>query len=82
MTVSMNLHDCAAKEKQRAALCRITAAVEEASPDREAMIAHVRKAIEDASAISTTIGWHMRKDVIDALSKLLADWKADVKEAA
>jgi len=82
MTVSMNLHDCAAKEKQRAALCRITAAVEEASPDREAMIAHVRKAIEDAPAISTTIGWHMRKDVIDALSKLLADWKADVKEAA
>ena len=67
---------------QHAALCRITAAVEEARPDREAMIAHVRKAIEDAPQISTAIGWHMRMDVIDALSKLLNGWKADVKEAA
>ena len=46
------------------------------------MIAHVRKCIDGAPQITTTIGWHMRKDVIDALSKLLADWKADVKEAA
>jgi len=66
---------------QHAALCRITAAVEEAMPDREAMIAHVRKAIEDAPTISTTIGWHMRMDVIDVLNKLLKGWKAD-KEAA
>lgn len=67
---------------QHAALCRITAAVEEATPDRVAMIAYTRQCIENAPQITTTIGWHMRKDVIDALSKLLADWKAEVKEAA
>lgn len=67
---------------QHAALCRITAEVEAAKPDREAMIAYVRQAIEDAPQISTAIGWHMRMDVINALSKLLKGWKADVKEAA
>ena len=67
---------------QHAALCRITAAVEEARPDREEMIAFVRQCIDNAPQITTAIGWHMRKDVIDALRKLLADWKADVKEAA
>ena len=67
---------------QHAALCRITAAVEEARHDREAMIAYVRKTIENAPDISTAIGWHMRMDVIDALSKLLKGWKADVKESA
>lgn len=67
---------------QHTALCRITAEVDAARPDREAMIAHVRKAIEDAPQISTAIGWHMRMDVIDALSKLLKGWKTDVKEAA
>ena len=67
---------------QHAALCRITAAVEEARPDREAMIAFVRQCIDNAPQITTAIGWHMRKDVTDALRKLLADWKADVNEAA
>jgi len=67
---------------QHTALCRITAEVDAARPDREAMIAHVRKAIEDAPQISTAIGWHMRMDVLDALSKLLKGWKADVKEVA
>ena len=68
--------------QQHAALCRITAAVEEARPDRAAMIAYVRQCIDSAPQITTTIGWHMRKDVIDALSKLLADWKAEATEAA
>ncbi len=67
---------------QHAALCRITAEVEAARPDREAMIAYVRQCIADTPHISTAIGWHMRMDVLDALSKLLKDWKADVKEAA
>lgn len=67
---------------QHAALCRITAEVEAAKPDREAMTAYVRQTIEGAPKISTAIGWHMRMDVIDALSKLLVGWKADVKEAA
>lgn len=67
---------------QQAAPCRITAEVEAAKPDREAMIAFVRQAIADAPTISTAIGWHMRMDVINALSGLLADWKAEVKEAA
>jgi hypothetical protein len=67
---------------QHTALCRITAEVDAARPDREAMITHVRKAIEDAPQISTAIGWHMRMDVLDALSKLLKGWKADVKEVA
>lgn len=67
---------------QHAALCRITAAVEEAKPDREAMIAYTRQCIDNAPQITTTIGWHMRMDVVDALSKLLTGWKADVKEAA
>lgn len=65
-----------------AALCRITAEVEAAKPDREAMIAYVRQSIENAPQITTAIGWHMRSDVIDTLSKLLADWKAEATEAA
>ena len=67
---------------QHAALCRITAEVEAAKPDREMLAAYVRQCIADTPQISTAIGWHMRMDVIDALSKLLKDWKADVKEAA
>jgi hypothetical protein len=59
---------------QHAALCRITAAVEESRPDREAMAAFVRKAIDELPAISTTIGWHMRKDAADALGRLLTGW--------
>ena len=67
---------------QHAALCRITAEVEAAKPDREAMIAFVRQTIEGTPQISTAIGGHRRMEVMNALSGLLAYWKADVKEAA
>ena len=46
------------------------------------MVAYVRQCIDGLPECKTTIGQHMRMDVIDALSKLLTGWKADVKEAA
>jgi hypothetical protein len=61
---------------------KLKAEAEAARPDRERMIAYVRQCIDSAPQITTTIGWHMHKDVIDALSKLLADWKAEATEAA
>lgn len=59
---------------QRAALCRITAEVEAARPDREALAAYVRQALEDVPQVSSCIGWHMRRDVTEVLEKLLISW--------
>jgi len=61
---------------------KLKAEAEAARPDRERMIAYVRQCIDGLPECKTTIGQHMRMDVIDALSKLLTGWKADVKEAA
>ena len=58
------------------------AEIEAAKPERERMVAYVRQCIDGLPECKTTIGQHMRMDVIDALSKLLTGWKADVKEAA
>jgi len=68
--------------QQHAALCRITAAVEEARPDRAAMIAYVRQCIDGLPECNTSIGQHMRIDADESLTALLAGWTVGVKEAA
>ena len=71
-----------AEKAAKAAKAKLDAEIEAAKPERERMVAYVRQCIDGLPECKTTIGQHMRMDVIDALSKLLTGWKADVKEAA
>lgn len=71
-----------AENAAKAAQAKLAAEIEAAKPERERMVSYVRQCIDGLPECKTTIGQHMRMDVIDVLSKLLAGWKADVKEAA
>ena len=71
-----------AEKSLKKAQAKLAAEIEAAKPERERMVAYVRQCIDGLPECKTTIGQHMRMDVIDALSKLLTGWKADVKEAA
>ena len=71
-----------AEKAAKAAQAKLAAEIESAKPERERMIAYVRQCIDGLPECKTTIVQHMRMDVIDALSRLLKGWKADVKEAA
>lgn len=65
---------------QHAALCRITAEVEAAKPDRDRLEAFVRQALADIPEVTSCIGWHMQRDAREALTALLASWGAGNQE--
>jgi hypothetical protein len=71
-----------AEKAAKVAMEKLKAEAEAARPDRERMINYVRQCLEGVPEVSTGIGDCYANDVRESLSGLLADWKADVKEAA